>query len=226
MPAAADWACAWALRCSGRKKAALIYVVTYALSCATKHSPDYGILMVRPGARGGGKQGGLYGPPVQQRTMCAATHSQSCCTAPRVHLHPALDACMAACMHAHTYAWRWRRQRTPAPSQRVKLAAAPSRHTRPCTGMPAPSQRPSVTGLDGAPWTGRPPCSWDASWAALPRRCCSALLRAGWWRSTFRAALRRSGSATRSQRCVREHSAGGHALDAAAHCMLRERGGR
>ncbi|EFJ49984.1 hypothetical protein VOLCADRAFT_58801 [Volvox carteri f. nagariensis] len=29
----------------GRKKAALLYVLTYAASCATKHSPDYGILM-------------------------------------------------------------------------------------------------------------------------------------------------------------------------------------
>uniref|UniRef100_A0A7S0R371 Molybdate-anion transporter n=1 Tax=Chlamydomonas leiostraca TaxID=1034604 RepID=A0A7S0R371_9CHLO len=29
----------------GRKKAALLYVVTYALSCFTKHSPDYWVLM-------------------------------------------------------------------------------------------------------------------------------------------------------------------------------------
>ncbi|GIL74576.1 hypothetical protein Vretimale_2257 [Volvox reticuliferus] len=29
----------------GRKKAALLYVVAYAASCATKHSPEYGILM-------------------------------------------------------------------------------------------------------------------------------------------------------------------------------------
>ncbi len=32
--------------CSGRKKAALLYVVTYTLSCFTKHSPDYWVLMV------------------------------------------------------------------------------------------------------------------------------------------------------------------------------------
>jgi hypothetical protein len=38
---------------SGRKKAALIYVVTYALSCATKHSPDFGVLMVRDPGGGG-----------------------------------------------------------------------------------------------------------------------------------------------------------------------------
>ena len=31
---------------SGRKKAALLYVVTYALSCFTKHSPDYYVLML------------------------------------------------------------------------------------------------------------------------------------------------------------------------------------
>ncbi|GFR46357.1 hypothetical protein Agub_g7865 [Astrephomene gubernaculifera] len=30
----------------GRKKAALLYVLTYAASCATKHSPQYGILML------------------------------------------------------------------------------------------------------------------------------------------------------------------------------------
>ncbi|PNW71150.1 hypothetical protein CHLRE_16g695500v5 [Chlamydomonas reinhardtii] len=30
----------------GRKKAALLYVVLYAASCATKHSPDYGVLMI------------------------------------------------------------------------------------------------------------------------------------------------------------------------------------
>ncbi|GLC76548.1 hypothetical protein PLESTF_001795000 [Pleodorina starrii] len=30
----------------GRKKAAILYVLTYAASCATKHSPDYGILML------------------------------------------------------------------------------------------------------------------------------------------------------------------------------------
>ncbi len=35
---------------SGRKKAALLYVITYALSCATKHSPNYQILMVGPAA--------------------------------------------------------------------------------------------------------------------------------------------------------------------------------
>ena len=33
------------LLCSGRKKAALLYVVTYAVSCATKHSSDYWMLM-------------------------------------------------------------------------------------------------------------------------------------------------------------------------------------
>eukprot|EP00983_Pelagomonas_calceolata_P102534 1158817-Pelagomonas_calceolata.AAC.8 len=32
--------------CSGRKKASLLYVVSYVLSCATKHSPDYWVLMV------------------------------------------------------------------------------------------------------------------------------------------------------------------------------------
>jgi MFS family permease len=31
---------------SGRKKAALLYVVTYIASCITKHSPDYYILML------------------------------------------------------------------------------------------------------------------------------------------------------------------------------------
>jgi hypothetical protein len=31
--------------CSGRKKAALLYVILYVLSCATKHSPDYWVLM-------------------------------------------------------------------------------------------------------------------------------------------------------------------------------------
>jgi MFS family permease len=30
----------------GRKKAALLYVVLYTLSCFTKHSPDYGVLML------------------------------------------------------------------------------------------------------------------------------------------------------------------------------------
>ena len=31
--------------CSGRKKAALLYVITYSISCATKHSSDYNVLM-------------------------------------------------------------------------------------------------------------------------------------------------------------------------------------
>jgi hypothetical protein len=31
---------------SGRKKFALVYCVTYILSCVTKHSPDYWILML------------------------------------------------------------------------------------------------------------------------------------------------------------------------------------
>lgn len=30
----------------GRKKAALLYVVLYTLSCFTKHSSDYGVLMI------------------------------------------------------------------------------------------------------------------------------------------------------------------------------------
>ncbi len=32
--------------CSGRKKASLLYVILYVLSCATKHSPDFTVLMV------------------------------------------------------------------------------------------------------------------------------------------------------------------------------------
>lgn len=32
--------------CRGRKQAALLYVATYSLSCLTKHSPDYWVLMI------------------------------------------------------------------------------------------------------------------------------------------------------------------------------------
>jgi hypothetical protein len=32
--------------CSGRKNAALGYVITYSLSCCTKHSPNFWVLMV------------------------------------------------------------------------------------------------------------------------------------------------------------------------------------
>jgi hypothetical protein len=34
------------LHCSGRKKAALLYCVTYIASCITKHSADYYVLML------------------------------------------------------------------------------------------------------------------------------------------------------------------------------------
>ncbi len=32
--------------CSGRRTASLIYVITYSLSCVTKHSPDFRVLML------------------------------------------------------------------------------------------------------------------------------------------------------------------------------------
>eukprot|EP00967_Tisochrysis_lutea_P031942 scaffold37714_cov24-Tisochrysis_lutea.AAC.2 len=34
------------LVCSGRRGAAVLYMVTYSLSCLTKHSPDYWVLML------------------------------------------------------------------------------------------------------------------------------------------------------------------------------------
>jgi hypothetical protein len=32
--------------CSGRRSAAVLYMVTYSLSCMTKHSSDYWVLMM------------------------------------------------------------------------------------------------------------------------------------------------------------------------------------
>lgn len=44
---------------SGRKRASLAYVATYALSCATKHSGNYWVLMVGQGM--GGWEGMWWG---------------------------------------------------------------------------------------------------------------------------------------------------------------------
>lgn len=37
--------------CSGRKKASLLYVILYAISCATKHSSDYWWVRTLAGVR-------------------------------------------------------------------------------------------------------------------------------------------------------------------------------